>query len=108
MAKLQGRDEALAQLVTYLQTDVLPGNSSDDRKIVSKASQYVLRDGILYHLYSSTTPCRRQETHCLPVIPRDLIDEVLTSMHNDVTAGHLGIVKAHDKIRRDIFGKTCI
>ena len=87
---------------------MLPGNSSDNRKIVSKANLYVLQDGILYHLYSSTTPYRRQETHCPPLIPRDLIDEVLTSMHDDVTADHLGIVKAHDKIRRVIFGKTCI
>ena len=103
MAELQSKEQALAQLVKYLQTGELLGNSSDDRKIVSKADQYVLQDGILYHLYSPTTPYRRQETRCQLVIPRNLIDEVLTSMHDDVTAGHLGVAKTYDKIRQRYF-----
>ena len=41
MAEVQGKDQALAQLVKYLQTGELPGHSSDDRKLVSKADQYI-------------------------------------------------------------------
>ena len=63
MAELQGKEQALAQLVKYLQTGALPGDSSDDRKILSKVDQYVFQDGILYHLYSPTPPYCRQETH---------------------------------------------
>ena len=103
MVELQGKDQTLAQLIRYLRTGELPGNSSDDRRIFSKADQYVLQDGILYHLYSPTTPYRRQETRCQLVIPRNLIDEVLTSMHDDITAGHLGIAKTYDKIRQRYF-----
>ena len=103
MAELQGKEQALAQLVKYLQTSELPGNSSDDRKIVSKADQYILQDGILYHLYSPTTTYRRQETRCQLVIPRNLIDEVLASMHDDVSAGRLGVAKTYDKIRQRYF-----
>ena len=101
--ELQNKDQSIAQLVTYLQTGELPGNSSDDRKLISKADQYVLQDGILYHLYSPTTPYRRQETRCQLVIPRNLIDEILVSMHDDVTAGHLGVAKTYDKIRQRYF-----
>ena len=63
----------------------------------------MLQDGILYHLFSPSTTYRRQETRCQLVIPRNLIDEVLTSMHDDVFAGHLGIAKFYDKIRQRYF-----
>ena len=106
MAALQSKEQALAHLVKYLQTGELPGNSSDDRKIVSKADQYVLQDGILYHLYSPTTPYRRKETRCQLVIPRNLIDEVLASLHDDASAGHLGVTKAYDKIRQHYFWES--
>ena len=101
--ELQNKDQSIAQLVTYLQTGELPGNFSDDRKLVSKADQYVLQDGILYHLYSPTTPYRRKETRCQLVIPRNLIDEILVSMHDDVTSGHLRVAKTYDKIRQRYF-----
>jgi len=103
MAELQSKDQSIAQLVKYLQTGELPGNSSDDRKLISKVDQYVLQDGILYHLHSPTAPFRRQETRCQLVIPRNLIDEVLASMHDDITAGHLGVAKTYDKIRQRYF-----
>ena len=68
MAELQGKDQSIAQLVKYLQTGELQGNSSDVRKLISKVDQYVLQDGILYHLYSPTAPFRRQETRCQLII----------------------------------------
>ena len=58
MAELQGKDQSIAQLVKYLETGELPGNSSDDCKLISKVDQYVLQDGILYHLYSPRAPFR--------------------------------------------------
>ena len=103
MAELQGKDQSIAQLVKYLETGELPGNSSDDCKLISKVDQYVLQDGILYHLYSPRAPFRRQETCCQLVVPRNLIDEVLASMHEDITAGHLGVSKTYDKIRQRYF-----
>ena len=68
MIELQGKDQTLAQLIRYLRAGELPGNYSDDRRIVSKADQYVLQDGILYHLYSPTTPYHRQETCQLVIL----------------------------------------
>ena len=59
VAESQGKELALARLVKYFQTGKLPENSLGDRKIVSKANQYILQDCILYHLYSPTTPYRR-------------------------------------------------
>ena len=78
MIELQGKDQTLAQLIRYLRTGEWPGNSFDDRRIVSKADQYVLQDGILYQLYSSTTPYLRQETRCQLVIPRILLVCMMT------------------------------
>ena len=54
-------------------------------------------------MFSPNTPYRRQETRCQLVIPRNLKDEVLTSMHDDVFAGHLGIAKSYHKIRQRYF-----
>ena len=89
MADFQSKDQSVAQQVKYLQTGEFPGSSSDDRKLISKVDQYVLQDGILYHLYSQAAPFRRQETRCQLVIPRNLIDGVLASIHDDITAGRL-------------------
>eukprot|EP00794_Sanderia_malayensis_P014759 gene14759-16301_t len=41
MGELQAKDPSLAQLLKYLQSGELPGNSSDDRKIISKADQII-------------------------------------------------------------------
>ena len=101
--ELQTKDPDLAQLVNHLQTCKLPGNSSDDRKVIAKADQYVLQDGMLYHFFSPSPPYRRQETRCQLVISRSLIGEVITSMHDDVSAGHSGIGKTCDKIRQRHF-----
>ena len=78
------KDKSNAQLVKYLETRDLLGTSSHDRTLIPEVDQHVLQDGILYHLYSPTAPFRRQETHCQLVIPRNLIDEVLASMHDDI------------------------
>ena len=100
MPDLQSKDPALAPLIKYLQSGDLPGNSSDDRNISSIADQYTLQDNVLYHLYSPSTPYRRQETRCQLVVSRSCIDHVLMSMHDDIFSGHLGITKTYDKIRQ--------
>ena len=79
MPELQSKDPDLAHIINYLQSGILPGNSTDDHKVLAKSSQYVLKDGILYHLFSPRTPYPRQETHCQLVIPGNLIDKVLTN-----------------------------
>ena len=41
--EVQNKDQSIAQLVAYLQTGEIAGNFSDDRKLVSKANQYVCK-----------------------------------------------------------------
>ena len=87
--EVQNKDQSIAQLVAYLQTGEIAGNFSDDRKLVSKANQYVLQDGILYHLYSPTMPYNRQKTCCQRVPLQSLMNEILGRMHDDVNCRSL-------------------
>eukprot|EP00112_Aurelia_sp_Birch-Aquarium-sp1_P008584 Seg1949.8 transcript_id=Seg1949.8/GoldUCD/mRNA.D3Y31 product="Retrovirus-related Pol polyprotein from transposon 17.6" protein_id=Seg1949.8/GoldUCD/D3Y31 len=53
MPELQIKDPDLVQLINYLQTGKLPGNSSDDRKVLVKADQY---DQMVFCIICSALP----------------------------------------------------
>ncbi len=65
-------------------------------RIVRKLVQnFEMRDGILYHRY-----IRNGDVYFRLCIPPSLVKEILTSCHEATTAGHLGVHRTLDKIRR--------
>ncbi len=70
-------------------------DSATTRRLKNK---YVIRDGILFRRV--IWEGREYFRLC---VPEGLIKEILLACHDDVTAGHLGITRTLDKIRKRFF-----
>lgn len=69
------------------------------RKTRSRARAFVLRDGVVFRrIYSNDG----SEFLAL-VLPKALRKDVLHALHDHVTAGHLGVNKTYNKIRRRFY-----
>lgn len=69
-----------------------------DRKFVHKCAHFALRDGMLYRKNYSSEGARY-----LLFILSHLRKDVLVSLHDDPTAGHLGFFKTYERVRRRYF-----
>lgn len=96
----QRHDPDLTDLIEYLEQDVLPKSDPKARSILlSSDSFYLNDDGLLYHI-THARGARGKETLSQLVIPSALRYEVLMQGHDNVTAGHLGVHKTYDKLRK--------
>lgn len=90
----QLHDPQVFKLMRHLD-NTLP---SSDRKFVRKSRHFVLRDGVLYRKNYASDGNRY-----LLVIPKHLWKDVLQSLHDDPTAGHLGFFKTYERVRQRYF-----
>ena len=89
----------LGPMFVYLERGVLPNDDNVARKIVFKAQEYVLRDGLLYHLY---TPRTKRLDRVLATVSRVCIPQkhrkvVLQSVHEKLN--HLGFDRGYSTIK---------
>lgn len=98
----QRRDANLADMIEYLEVGILP-NSNPRAKglLLSNDSFYLDDEGLLYHIATTRGPCA--ESYSQLVVPDALRYEVLTHGHDNVTAGHLGVHKTYDRLRKRYF-----
>ena len=96
---LQRKDPALADIIEYLEFDVLPSDGKAAKKLLYTIEQYHLDpDGVLCHIWIPggrriTTPKSQL------VVPSSLRHEVLINAHDLPTGGHLGVNKTYAKLR---------
>ena len=91
LATLQRGDAQLNAIITYLETGVLPEEEKFARSLALSQSQYVVEEGILYHVELDST---------LRIIPPESLRErLLTEAHGGRFGGHLGEVKVYSKLR---------
>eukprot|EP00795_Rhopilema_esculentum_P005471 gene5471-biopygen457 len=97
--KLQRQDKDLADIIQYLETSELPSSDNKARALLLSIDSFYLDEhGILCHLW--TPGKRRAKSLCTQVvIPASLRHEILVSLHDDPTAGHLGSEKTYEKVR---------
>ena len=100
--QLQRQDPGLADLLSYFETGEIPEDSVSARRLMATAEDYVLEEGILYHLDKGCVRTRNSVRKQL-VVPRALKDEVILSLHEEITSGHLGFEKTYLKIRLRYF-----
>lgn len=100
----QRRDPEVFPMIDYLEQGELPDNNRSARKILWNADAYHLSEDLLYHIeggkIKTSKPLRTQL-----VIPQSLKYEILVNMHDDVTAGHLGIAKTYCKLKERYYWK---
>ena len=96
---MQHKDSDLAPIIDYLQTKSLPSDAQLARNIYHTYDQYFIdTHGLLHHLWSPTGRSRHATKFQLTV-PSALRFDILKSLHDDPTGGHLGLQKTYDKIR---------
>ena len=104
---LQQTDPVLQKYINYLKNGTLSDDDKIARTVVLESADYVLDQGILYHLYYP-----RGKGHKIDrvlkqlVIPETLKHEVLLSYHDAVTADHQGIERTYHAIRLKYFWKN--
>ena len=103
----QQSDPKLQPLSMYLQNGILPDDPKLARAVVVESADYVLDEGILYHLYYP-----RGKGHKLDrvvkqlVVPHQLQNDVLRSYHDSITAGHQGLERTYQAVRMKYFWKN--
>ena len=101
LKELQGKDSFCAPIIEYLKNRVLPEDGANARRLLKEIGDFMLVDGILYHLdYPPGKGLKKDRLVQQTVIPDKLVPEVLAAFHDEVTAGHLGIARTYQTIRQ--------
>jgi len=100
---LQRADPNLCPAIQWLENDAIPdvfprSGSHGLQTLWTQRQQLVLIDGILRRRWLDV-PGKGLHPHLQLVLPQQLVPTVLTALHKDPTAGHLGIAKTLQKIR---------
>ena len=90
----QSRDPELNELISYLNQDVLPDDTERVKKLVAKASQFTLIDGILIYL------CRNHEGRRRVVVPVHLRESMLRDSCGGSFGGHFAGPKLYNTLSR--------
>ena len=75
-------------LYLYLSQNKLPSSKSVIRKLETLAEKYVLLDSLLFRISSE------KETAVL-AIPETCTDKIITLYHENLFAGHQGVIKTY-------------
>ena len=100
IAQAQIADEQLEPIIKFLQEETLPREEQLARKIVLLSNYYVILDGLLFHLDP------KQHNIEQLAVPKTMVLEILQTNHDLAFAGHFGVRRVYDKIRRSYFWKN--
>ena len=104
----QRKDAELGAIVNFrLASDEAPKNeelqteSELTKKLVSKWNQLVIRDGLVYR--KNDSPKKGEPDSLQLLLPRTDVNEALRQCHAGVVAGHFGIRKTLDQVKRRFY-----
>jgi hypothetical protein len=84
----------------------LPDDPKRAHAIPHEASQYVLMNDVLYHLFTKRLRKKVKETDIIQqlAVPTSLRNDVLLSYHDSIAAGcHMGVQKTYEAVRQKYF-----
>ena len=80
--------------------DEISHMDGDVKTFLAQWSRLVLHNGVLCRKYFAT----KTDTKFLQIIlPKSLCEEVLTQLHDHVTASHLGAMKTKEKVKQRFY-----
>ena len=88
----QGKCDFCVGLLDWLEQKKLPTTSKAARKVLLRENDYVVDNGILYHLFRPVAS-KPGEFSLTLVVPESLRHTVLSQCHDSALAGHVGINK---------------
>ena len=101
------QDPIMSQVVDWLKTDVKPARCDVEgggRKLLSYWSQWgrlLLRDGLVLRRWENEKT--GQEIYRQICLPESFVPQVLHVLHNSPSAGHIGVSKTLEKVRRRFY-----
>ena len=81
-AREQRKDEKINQVILFLETEELPSDDKQARKIALQSSNFTIEDGVLYFLDSKHNHRKRA------VVPGHLRERVMKEVHGGPFSGH--------------------
>ena len=88
----------MSEIITYLETDVLPEDDKRAKQLALTRQQYVLKEDVLYRLENDKT---------LRVIPPACSRQQLVGeAHGGTFGGHLKEAKVHSQLSRHFWWPT--
>lgn len=103
VSDLQQEDLELLPMIQYLTGGILPEEGTAQYSLVHSSREYLLESGVLYHLWQQTKSQPRMEMVKQLVIPRLLRNEILTTCHSDLLAGHYGVKRTYERVRERFY-----
>ena len=108
IADRQRNDNHLRPLIDFLESGDLPTDDRHAKRIASISANYVIIDRVLYHFWTPNSNKSDKDIRRQLVVPKDLRLLILRRLHDDVTGGHLGVLKTLGVIRQRYFWDTLI
>ena len=102
-AQAQEADESLNYVRRWVRQKIIPTQNDLQGlprlvwQMYNQLGSLYLRDGILCRKFE---PTNGRLAYLQQIVPPSLVTEVITSLHNSVTAGHLGAYETLEKIRQ--------
>ena len=99
----QDADISLRQVISWLEEDCMPltfpkHSSADVQILWNQRHSLMLQNGVLYRKWKDI-PNGGSEKKLQLVLPRHLISEVLSELHNSPTGGHMGVARTLERVR---------
>ena len=108
---MQHKDEAINKVLNWKAEErVCPGRlellaeSSEVRDLCSMWKSLEVHNGVLYRRWYTK---HLKQLHFQLVAPTEIREEILKSLHNNITAGHLGTKRTLKNIRHRFFWPRC-
>ena len=93
-AREQRKDEKINQVILFLETEKLPSDDKQARKIALQSSNFTIEDGVLYFLDSKHNHRKRA------VVPGHLRERVMTEVHGGPFSGHFSGNRLYNVLTR--------
>ena len=103
IAQAQKADEALKQVRHWVRQKIIPTQNNLQGlprlawQIYNQLSSLYIQNGILCRKFETTNG---RLAYLQQIVPPSLVTEIITSLHNSLTAGHLGAYKTLEKVRQ--------
>ena len=95
---LQLQDMQCRPFMDYLEQNLLPSDDKVARRLILESQDYVMTNGVLYHLYYPRGKGHRSERFVKQlVVPFDLRNDILL-FHDSLSGGHFATGRTYQSI----------
>ncbi|KAK2701226.1 hypothetical protein QYM36_020102, partial [Artemia franciscana] len=100
--KAQKVDRFCSSIVMYLASKhIMPLDV--EKLVIREIQNFVIENGVLCHVSTVSGKCRKGEYSIVPVIPNNLVPEIMEYFHDSPYAGHFSTAKTFSRLKDCIF-----